>query len=66
MEALDVSPARAADRKAIAALLESSWGGTTVQVHAAVYDCLDLPALLAKQDGHIVGVVDLSGLGPGR
>ena len=47
MEALDVRPATAADREAIAGIVGSSWGGTTVVVHAAVYDALDLPALLA-------------------
>jgi hypothetical protein len=61
MEALDVRPAGAADRKPIAGIIESSQGGTTVVVHAAVYDALDLPALFAKQDGRIVGPVDLPG-----
>lgn len=31
--------------------------GTTVVVNAAVYDALDLPALLAEQDGRIVGLL---------
>jgi hypothetical protein len=42
MEALDVRSATAADREAIAGIVGSSWGVTTVVVHAAVYDPLDL------------------------
>src|SRR5919204_2180627 len=57
MEALDVRPLRPRTAEAIAGILESSWGGTTVVVHAAVYDALDLPALLAEQDGRIVGLL---------
>ncbi len=46
MEALDVRPATAADREAIAGILESSWGGVTVVVHAAVFvlrEVFDMP-----------------------
>jgi len=47
-EALDVRPATAAERNAIAGLPESSWGGTSVLVYAVTCDAMDLPALPAK------------------
>jgi GNAT superfamily N-acetyltransferase len=57
METPAVRSATAADRAAIADILESSWGETTVVVHATVYDALALPALLAERDGRIVGLL---------
>jgi hypothetical protein len=54
MEALGVRPATAADRKVIAGILESSWGGTTVVVHAAVYDALELPAPRGRDGARVV------------
>jgi ribosomal protein S18 acetylase RimI-like enzyme len=52
-----VRPATAADREAISDVLSSSWGGTTMVVHATVYDALSLPALLAERDGRVVGLL---------
>ena len=54
---LHVRPATAADREAIFDVLTSSWGATTMVVHGTVYDALSLPALLAEQDGRIVGLL---------
>ncbi|MFC9931894.1 GNAT family N-acetyltransferase [Streptomyces sp. NPDC127190] len=54
---LHVRAATAADREGIADVLTSSWGGTTMVVHATVYEALSLPALLAEQDGQIVGLL---------
>lgn len=54
---LRVRPATAADRDAIVDMLTSSWGGSTMVVHATVYDAASLPALLAVQNGRIVGLL---------
>jgi ribosomal protein S18 acetylase RimI-like enzyme len=54
---LRIRPATAADREAIADVLTSSWGGTTIVAHATAYDASRLPALLAEQDGRIVGLL---------
>lgn len=57
MGELRVRPATAADHEAIAGLLCSSWGGTTMVVHGTVYDVSELPALLAERDGRIAGLL---------
>lgn len=46
-----------ADRAAIAGLLTSSWGGTTVVAHGTAFAADTLDALLAEQDGEIVGLL---------
>jgi ribosomal protein S18 acetylase RimI-like enzyme len=46
-----------ADREAIADLLSSSWGGTTVVAHGVAFDALGLPALVAERDGALAGLL---------
>lgn len=54
---LRIRAATAADRDLIAGVLAEAWGGTTMVAHATVYDVLDLPALLAEQDGRVAGLL---------
>ena len=55
--ALRIRAAEDADRPAIAELLTSSWGSTTVVAHGTAFAADTLPALLAEQDGETVGLL---------
>ncbi|TCC52541.1 GNAT family N-acetyltransferase [Kribbella capetownensis] len=57
MRDLRVRKATEADREAVVDLLTTAWGGTTVVAHGTVYDATTLPALVAEQDGRIVGLL---------
>lgn len=52
-----VRTSEASDRDVLAGILIASWGDTTVAVHGELYDAVDLPALLAEQDGRVVGLL---------
>ncbi len=58
-------PAGDADRAAIAALLTSAWGETTVVVHGTVLDAAKLPALIAERDARFVGLLTYQLVGDG-
>lgn len=66
MADIHVRSAQPADREAITDILTTSWGGTTtLVVHGTAYNAADLPAMLAEQDGRVVGLLtyDLSDQG---
>ena len=50
-----VEPVPAADRAAVAAIIASLWHGEDVVVHDDVFRLADLPTLVAREDGKIVG-----------
>jgi GNAT superfamily N-acetyltransferase len=57
LDDLGIRSATEADRAAIAGVLGSSWGGTSIAVHDSVYAADELPALIAEQHGSIVGLL---------
>src|SRR3954462_12719979 len=57
MRDLRVRKATDADREAVVDLLATAWGGTIVVAHATVYDAATVPALVAEQEGRIVGLL---------
>lgn len=46
-----------ADRAAISEILTAAWGGHIAVAHGTAYDVTTLPALVAEQDGRIVGLL---------
>ncbi|MFG1627852.1 GNAT family N-acetyltransferase [Kribbella sp. NPDC049227] len=57
MEGLVVRKATEADHAAVVGLLSAAWGGSVVVAHGTTYDAATLPALVAEQDGRIVGLL---------
>ncbi|MFI6827171.1 GNAT family N-acetyltransferase [Kribbella sp. NPDC050241] len=57
MNKLSVRQATEADQEAVVGLLTAAWGGSVVVAHGTVYDAATLPALVAEQDGRIVGLL---------
>jgi GNAT superfamily N-acetyltransferase len=57
LDGLGIRAASAADRAAIAGVLRSSWGATSIAVHDSVYAGDELPALIAERHGEIVGLL---------
>ena len=45
-----------ADAEAVAAYLDDAWGGPIVVSHGVVYEFANIPALLAENDGELVGL----------
>ncbi|MEU4192929.1 GNAT family N-acetyltransferase [Kribbella sp. NPDC026611] len=54
---MNVRPATAADSTAISAILTEAWGGHIAVAHGTAYDATALPALVAEEDGRIVGLL---------
>jgi ribosomal protein S18 acetylase RimI-like enzyme len=54
---IEIRAATPGDREAIVALLRDRWGGETMVVHDTVYRPADLPAFVAVDDPHLVGLV---------
>jgi len=54
---MKVRAATDADREAISEILTASWGGHIAVAHGTAYDATTLPALVAEQDGRIVGLL---------
>ncbi|TCC58003.1 GNAT family N-acetyltransferase [Kribbella pittospori] len=57
MSQLSVREATDDDHEAIVDLLTAAWGGSVVVAHGTVYDAATLSALVAEQDGRIVGLL---------
>ncbi|TCM51803.1 ribosomal protein S18 acetylase RimI-like enzyme [Kribbella sp. VKM Ac-2568] len=55
--AMKVRAATDADSEAIVEVLTATWGGTIAVAHGIAYDAATLPALVAEQDGRIVGLL---------
>src|SRR5215470_14379411 len=54
---MKVRAATDADRAAISEILTASWGSHIAVAHGTAYDATTLPALVAEQDGWIVGLL---------
>lgn len=54
---LRVRTAEPSDRAVVTSILTAFSGSTTVAVHGAAFEAADLPALIAEQDGRVVGLL---------